>query len=207
MPDARPDCDALLLAQCACGDECAWRELYRAHSRRVARFVAAVVGPRQDVDDLVQQVFVEVLAAARTFRGEARFSTWLFGIASHVASRHVRGEVRWRLRREAAAADADDGAWPDPARGLEAREALAVVESAVRGLDVAHRIVWVMREVEGLPGEEVAVALGVPEGTVRSRLFHARRAVTGALEAAGFGSCGTRGEVVALPAGQGRAAG
>jgi RNA polymerase sigma-70 factor (ECF subfamily) len=213
-PDALPpgeasmsrDPDALLLARCLDGDEAAWRDLYRGHARRVARFLAAVIGPDQDVDDLVQQVFVEVLASARSYRGASRFSTWMLGIASHVASRYVRDERRRRLRLDAVRDDAGEGGQSDPLRLSEEREALEAVSRAVGRLDVAHRVVWVMREVEGLPGDEVAGALSIPIGTVRSRLFHARQAVAKALEARGFAAPRARCEVVTLPVGPGRAA-
>ena len=78
-----------LVARCARGDERAWEELYAANAPIVTRFLTRMLGPASYVDDLVQQVFVEVFSGIRRFRGEARVSTWLYGIARNVAWRHL----------------------------------------------------------------------------------------------------------------------
>lgn len=105
-----------------------------------------------------------------------------------MAERQGRWEFRTR-RRAGAYGDWLAGAGSatsDPAEGLEARMALKVLGEAVAGMAHGHRSVWVMREWEGLSTEEVAQALSLPVGTVRSRLFAARRQVIEALRKAGL---------------------
>ncbi|MCB9786885.1 MAG: sigma-70 family RNA polymerase sigma factor [Deltaproteobacteria bacterium] len=168
------------MRRCQEGDERAWAELYRTCAPLVARFVGRLVGPSGPVDDLVQAVFVEVLRSIRRFRGEARLTTWLYGVAHRVTARHIRGETR---RRDERWGEARATVAASPELTASARESLAVVERAVLELPEAQRSVWVMRELEGLSTAEVAEALGVPLGTVRSRLFAGRQHVLAALEA------------------------
>ncbi|MCB9732369.1 MAG: sigma-70 family RNA polymerase sigma factor [Deltaproteobacteria bacterium] len=177
------DGQAELIRRCQAGEERAWHELYRAHAPLVARFVGRMVGAGGPVDDLVQAVFVEVFRGLRRFRGDARLTTWLYGIAHRVTAKHLRGEGR-RRRREQRFADEGPLAARSPEPARAAREALAVVERAVLSLPEPQRAVWVMRELEGLSTAEVAEALGTRQGTVRSRLFAAREAVLAALAAA-----------------------
>ena len=168
-----------LIDRCRGGDEAAWADLYHLHSGSVARFLHRLLGVEAEAEDLVQQVFVELFTSLGRFRGDARLSTWLYRIASNVAHKHVRGRSRARRRVDALRTHAlADAALPADNRGrAEASAELRRVLVAVEELDMDHRVVWVMREVEGLSTEEVALALGVREGTVRSRLFHARKRV------------------------------
>lgn len=172
--------DGQLLNRCRCGDEAAWRQVYEDNVGLVGRFLLHLLGRTSDLDDIVQQVFVEFFQSLDKFRGEARLSTWLFGIASRVASKHIRTEHRWRRRRQAIrdAVDMTDIFNANsPLREADAREALRTLHEALYSLDIEHRGVWIMREVEGMTTRGVAEALGIPPGTVRSRLFHARRQI------------------------------
>jgi RNA polymerase sigma-70 factor (ECF subfamily) len=182
--DAVPDSD--VVGRCREGDESAWAALYCRHAPAVARFLRRVLGPDPDLDDVVQRVFVEAFASIRGYRGEGKVTTWLFGIAARVAGKHVRTEVRWRRRRLALVRSHEGAeAAPDAHGGAEARESLRHVEEALGAMDVKHRQVFVMREIEGFSTEECSRALGLPEGTVQSRLFLARRIVLDALAAQG----------------------
>lgn len=173
-----------LIERCRRGDEGAWAELYAARGPSVARFLQHMMAPGADLDDLVQQVFVELFRSLDRFRGDASLATFLFGIATRVALHHLRGARRWRRRTEALAAEPADAVAPDAHGRVEARGHLAVVAEALEGLAPEVRAVWVMRELEGLSTAEVAVALATREGTVRSRLFAARRHVLDALASA-----------------------
>lgn len=180
------DLPARLIRRCQEGDEAAWAELYVQEGPRVARFLRRLLGPSRDTDDAVQQVFVELFTSLPRFRGDARLSTWLYRIACHVAGKKLRGERR-RRRRLAALLDwlgvesGDAPTAPGPEDCVAAREELGRLADAVDALPVGLRLVWVLRMVEGLSSEEVAAALGLPVGTVRSRLHHARRRVDAAL--------------------------
>ncbi len=177
-----------LVRRCRDGDRDAWATLYRTYAPTVLRFLRRMLGSQVDEEDLLQQVFVEFVSSLERFRGDARLSTWLYSIASHVAVEHQRREVRWRRKRLAFAAFAVATVplAPDAGGSAEARAMLRTLESAVGRLDLDHRTVWVLRDLEGLGTDEVASALDIPAGTVRSRLFHARRLVLEALQAAGI---------------------
>ena len=177
-----------MIARCRRGDEAAWVHLYQSHQGRVARFLRYFLGPIRDVEDLVQQVFVETVRSMGRFRGESSLSTWLFSITRHVAEMHLRTEFR-RDRRCQAYADWSDltgQAAQDPAMYAERLEMLRTVADTLEGMDTRHRMVWLMVEVEGLTSFEAAGKLEIPPGTIRSRMHHARGEVLGALEAAGF---------------------
>ena len=184
---APPSGEAALVARCRAGHDAAWAEVYRTEGPRVAAFLRRMNGPTADVDDLVQQVFVEAFAAFGRFRGEARLSTWLYRIAAHVSAKHDRasGRHRRRLWAWAMALGASSLSAPDPSEQVEARGALSRIDDALARLKPGHRAVWVLIEVEGQSLAEVALALTLPEGTVRSRLLKARRVVADAVGAAG----------------------
>lgn len=141
--------------------------------------------------DVSQDVFVRVHRGLDGFKGESAFATWLFRIATHVAIDSVRKE---RLTQrdevdEVADADLEDAgegilATPlgnDPRETLLRRELAAKMEAALATLPEKHRIILVLREVEGLSYEELAERLGIHKGTVMSRLFHARKKMQTAL--------------------------
>ncbi len=176
-----------LLARCQAGDEAAWAELYRRYAPVVQRFLLRMMGFDPELDDLVQQVFVEVFRSMPRFRHEARFTTWLYRIASHVVGKRIRTESRRRRRREALALHHKlvGGGGADPSGAADAARRLEALGEVLETLSVDHRLVWTLREVEGLSTDEVAEALRVRPGTVRSRLFHARRKVLDRLAAAG----------------------
>lgn len=192
-----------VVRRCRDGDRCAWIELYRACGPGLARFLGCVAGPLPDLDDLVQEVFVEVVASLDRFRGESRFTTWLYGIALHVARDHLRKEFRRRRRHEAF------GAWkaaqpdlrPDTLDQAALAERLRRVWAALEGLGPKTRAAWTLCDVEGLSPAETARALAVPVVTVRVRLFRARRALLATLEAADSPRAPGHEERVARPAG------
>jgi RNA polymerase sigma-70 factor (ECF subfamily) len=126
-----------------------------------------------DVDDLVQEVFVVVHRRLSEFRGDAQLTTWLFRIAYRVVGAHVRRErLRSRLTGWLVEAAAAVGGPPAPA---ELMSDVRVVRAALERLSFEKRSVLVLFEVEGWSGEEIAERLGVPVGTVYTRLWHARR--------------------------------
>lgn len=174
-----------LISRCREGDEGAWAQLYAAQGPVVARFVGHMIGVSEDRDDLVQQVFVELLVSLGRFRGEATLSTYLYGIANRVVLHHLRSARRRRRRVDALTVESGtrQTTAPDAHGRTEARAHLRVVAEALESLSPDLRAVWVMRELEGLSTAEVATALRTREGTVRSRLFAARRQVLDALAA------------------------
>ncbi|HVU06072.1 MAG TPA: sigma-70 family RNA polymerase sigma factor [Polyangiaceae bacterium] len=130
----------------------------------------------RDLEDALQDVFVVVHQRLHTFDASSRITTWLYGICIRVAAAHRR---RAHVRRETPSADGEDVAPVDPSPSPEAvaerqeeRERLAAVLDA---LPPERRAVFVMFEIEGFGASEIAGMLGVPEGTVHSRLSTARK--------------------------------
>jgi RNA polymerase sigma-70 factor (ECF subfamily) len=146
------------------------------HRERVYRVAAHMVGAHEDADDVVQEAFLRAYRSLGRFRGDAAVETWLYRIVANVAVNHLRQRSRRRrfvgrlMRRPAAVARASES----PAAQAEAVEVRAIVRDALDELSPDHRAVVVLFDLEGLTCAETARVLGVPEGTVRSRLHHAR---------------------------------
>jgi RNA polymerase sigma-70 factor (ECF subfamily) len=148
--------------------------LYRLHAPFVAGFVRRLGIGTGEVDDVVQEVFLIVHRKGGYRPGPATPRSWLGAIALRAASNARRARGR---RREAPDAElvATSGSEASPARTLEDRQALGRVERALDTLDLEHRAVFVLFELEGESCAVIAEALGVPTGTVYSRLHNARK--------------------------------
>jgi RNA polymerase sigma-70 factor (ECF subfamily) len=180
----RPDelSDEALIAACGQGDRAALGALFDRHHRAVYRFLARLSGTdERDLDDLVQATFVEVLRSAGRFKGRSAGRTWVLGVAHNVVRHHVRSEVR-RKRMVAAAGElpTPDGGNPDEEVGR--REQLALLGGALAELPAGLRVVFVMCDLEQVPGVEAARVLGLRPGTVWRRLHEARKALAQAIE-------------------------
>lgn len=169
--------DEALVAACATGDAAALGALFDRHYDAVRGFLARMSGTDdRDLDDLVQVTFETVPRAAAHFDGRAQVRTWLLGIATNVARHHIRSEIRRkRFTRDVAAAAADaPPAVADGRAEVLARERAARLGQAISALPAGLRAVFLLVYVEGLPGRDVAAALGVREGTIWKRLHRAR---------------------------------
>ena len=155
------------------GEPRAFEDLVITHQHRVYGLALRMLGRPAEAEDVAQEVFLRAHRALAGFRGEARLSTWLHTIASRLcltrlAERRQRGEPN----------DAALATMPDRQAGPEdhaARgELAAALQAALDGLEAERRLVVLLRDVEGLAYEEIAAALDLPVGTVRSRLHRAR---------------------------------
>jgi RNA polymerase sigma-70 factor, ECF subfamily len=174
--------DAELLARLANGDVSALGALYHRHRRAVVSFAARASGNVADADDVAHATFLTVAKIAGTYDGRISCRPWLFGIAARELSHRRRGASRLgrflaKLGRLTA------GESHDPRDALAARSDGARIERAVAELSDAKRVVLVMFEVEEMSGEEIALALSIPIGTVWTRLHSARRELRARLEA------------------------
>ncbi len=175
--------DEALVAACGVGEVAALGALFDRHRRTVQRFVARLVNDERDVEDVVQQTFLEVHRSARRFAGRSAAKTWLLGIAANVVRHHVRGDLRRRAATQRFGAELRS-AGDRPDHELVHRNLLARVAGALHALPHDQREVFVMCDLEHVSGREAALALGVREGTLWWRLAEARRALRVALEVA-----------------------
>ncbi|MCX7798785.1 MAG: RNA polymerase sigma factor [Fimbriimonadales bacterium] len=165
-----------LVERASRGDREAMADLVRRHYDAVYRFCARRVGA-EAAKDVVQETFLAAQAALHKFRGDSSFEVWLFGIAHNQCRRVLRRSVRARTC---------SSAWRDCPDGGEASWIdRHVLLEALRGLSSEHTEVVLLHEVEGLTYEEAARVLGIPAGTVKSRLHQAFQKLQRALRAKG----------------------
>ena len=155
------------------GDVAAFERLVRLYQADVWRFLARLLGDRALAEDVAQETFLRAYQRLGTFRFESKFSTWVLQIARNAGLDAVRARTR-RMRLHAVAPP--PGAGNDPVRAAEIRAALA-------SLAPRFREALLLVEVLGLTYREVAEVTGVPEGTVKSRVFVARDRLAGWLAA------------------------
>lgn len=156
------------------GEARAFEELVRGYQHRVFGVALRMLGNRAEAEEVAQEVFLRVHRAIAEFRGEAKLSTWLYAIASRVClSRLGAGERRVGREGEETLGRLANG-HANPAAEAERGELEAALHRAIAELPEERRIVVVLRDLEGLAYEEIAEALEVPVGTVRSRLHRAR---------------------------------
>jgi len=164
-----------LIERCKAGDGLAFQQVFRDHRADVARLVQRMTGRPADLEDLVQEVFLQVYRSIKDFRGQSRFSTWLYRVTVNVVLMHRRAARSRPVLQEAAdesfGADARD--LPDD-QVARARRVSAFYRLLDR-LSDKKRAVFVLHELEGLSPTEVAKVVNAPVLTVRTRLFYARR--------------------------------
>ena len=148
--------------------------LYREHAGFVGRVILRLLGEGSHVDDILQETFIIAFEKRETFDAtRAAPSTWLYGIAANLCRHHKRsagrqGKFHERLECEESPADAG------PANELERQQDIALVQDVVQSLPFKQREVFVLFEIESLPGKEIATLLQIPLGTVWTRLHEAR---------------------------------
>jgi RNA polymerase sigma-70 factor (ECF subfamily) len=164
------DDERFLIARAVKGDRQAARALYDRHATRVYRLAFRLAGDADLAADLTQDVFVRAFRELGKFRGESAFGTWLHRVAVTTCLNGLRKVKRLRTREvtlELAEGEAHEAAAVSP----EVQEAVA---AAIEALPESLRIVLVMYSLEGYSHAEIAGALGIAEGTSRSRVFEAR---------------------------------
>jgi len=170
------------MARVAEEDERAFTELVRRYQGRIMNLVSRVLNDRECADDLTQEVFVRVFVHRRNYRRGSKLSTWVFTIAVNLAKNEIRRRVRRRnwFSLDALQETLQDSAmvFADPGEGHERTMERVQLQEALGRMIVTvpekYRLALVLRDIEGLPYEEIAQVLGIPGGTVRSRINRAR---------------------------------
>ena len=187
-PPLATDSDWVLVQTTLAGDQRAYGLLVLKYQRRIQRLIARMVRDTDLVEDIAQETFIRAYRALHQFRGDAQFYTWLYRIAINTAKKFLLELKREPyIARTFADNDADDETFSQkqepttdetPETVLAAKELAALVNAAVDDLPADLKQAFVLREVEGLSYEEIAVSMNCPIGTVRSRIFRARDAVS-----------------------------
>jgi len=191
-----PNSDSLLVQRCLDGDKRAFDLLVIKYQRRVERLIGRMVRDVDAVPDIAQETFIRAYRALGQYRGDAQFYTWLYRIAVNTAKKRLmvmkRDPLVFAPDKDDEAEDETSGAWREP-RGysadsetpeavLASREIAQAVNDAMAALPADLRTAIELRELEGLSYEAIAQAQGCPIGTVRSRIFRAREAISARIQ-------------------------
>jgi RNA polymerase sigma-70 factor, ECF subfamily len=183
------DTDLMLVERTVAGDQKAYELLVLKYQRRIERLIGRMVRDTDLVEDIAQETFIRAYRALSQFRGEAQFYTWLYRIAVNTAKKALVDLKRDPLVSESALRGGDEEdetssveneltTAETPETVLAAKEIAAAVNSAMEALPDELRQAVTLREIEGLSYEDIAEAMNCPIGTVRSRIFRAREAIS-----------------------------
>jgi len=186
---AAADSDLLLVQRTVAGDQRAYELLVIKYQRRIERLIGRMVRDTDLVQDIAQETFLRAYRALHQFRGDAQFYTWLYRIAVNTAKKFLMDLKRDPVVYEGALrVDGDENETSrvehelttdeTPETVLAAQEIAAAVNAAMEALPEDLRQAVTLREIEGLSYEEIAAAMECPIGTVRSRIFRAREAIS-----------------------------
>ena len=182
------DSDAPLVARALAGDHKAFELLVIKYKRRVQRLIGRMVRDVDLVEDIAQETFIRAYRALAQFRGEAQFYTWLYRIAVNTAKKALMDLKRNPTVSENSFKSDDDDetsfleneltSSETPDAVLASKEIAQIINAALEALPEELRQAITLREIEGLSYEEISEAMNCPIGTVRSRIFRAREAIS-----------------------------
>lgn len=178
-----PDED--LMGEIVEGREDAFEELVRRYQGKIVNLIQRFISDRERAKELSQEVFLRVFVHRKRYRRSGRFSTWIYTIAVNLAKNEIRRRVRLRgqmsldslleMTGDSAPFFADER--PKPDRTTHQREVERIVTAAISTLPPKYREVLILRDIQQLSYEEIEQVLGIPGGTVRSRINRARQAL------------------------------
>ncbi len=166
-----------LIERCLQGDQAAWEEIVRTYRRKVFNVAYKFVGTHEGAEDLTQDIFLKLFRSLETFDRRANFQTWLVSVSRNLCIDHYRSVRRERMlvRRDLDAGDLHPVATTDsPYAPLEHRDRAELIRAGLARLAPALRTAVVMRDLQELSYQEIAARLGVPEGTIKSRINRGR---------------------------------
>lgn len=168
--------DVVLVDRCLSGEAAATRELFRAHRARVHGCLYRVLGSNTDMDDLMQDAFLQVFQSLRRWRAEASLATWVDRITVRVAYRYLAQRRRRGITVALDVETARTGVATGPAQ-QHARDGVRRLYAVLDGLSPAARLAFTLHELEGRPMHEVADLTGTSVTATKVRVWRARRAV------------------------------
>jgi len=174
-----------LIARLCRGDRAAVGEAYDLHHQAIRAFARRLTGDDASAEDLLHEVFVTLPSAIQRFEGGCALQTFLFSIAVNHARHHIRSAVRRRSAMSRLSLE-PQSAPATPEHSANRRELAQALARALDQLPVDQRVAFVLCEVEERSSPEVAQIVGIPEATVRTRLYHARLKLREMLAKEGF---------------------
>jgi RNA polymerase sigma-70 factor (ECF subfamily) len=195
--DARDARDRRLVRRLKQGDERAFQELVHTYQDRIFGMVFRMIGNRQEAEDIAQEVFISVHRGIANYRGEGRFYTWLYRIASNTCKNRIKYLSGRNFHRSsdidetpAAHTQGEDGGpvhslqsvVPGPEATVAGNRLERAVQDEIAQLEPEHRLLIVLRDIQGLSYAEIITITGLQEGTLKSRLHRARLALKVRLE-------------------------
>lgn len=171
--------DVVLVDRCREGEQEAASELFRLHQGRVHATLYRLLGSSSEIEDLLQETFIQVFRSLGGYRGEAKLATWIDRIAARVAYKHL-GRKRRALRTGELAGDDFAGGGPAPLDQAVAREGVVRLYRVLDQLSPSQRIAFALFEIDGRTIAEIAALTGCTKTTAKLRIWRGRRAVLGA---------------------------
>ena len=181
--------EQLLVDRCRQGDRESFAQLMRLHEKQIFNFTYRMLGDEEEAEDLTQDIFVAAFKGIRKFRGEAKFSTWLYRIALN----QTRNRIKYLSRRDffakqnRRAQHKEESPWenpeflpdnaPTPEQWTLTKSMAAQVQECLNQIPPQARQILVLRDVQGFSYEELSEMLSLNPGTVKSRLHRARSAL------------------------------
>ncbi len=166
-----------LIEQCLKGDQAAWEAVVRQNWRKVFNVAYKFVGKHDEAEDLTQDIFLKIFKALATFDRRANFQTWIVSISRNLCIDHYRSV---RKERQTIAREVDTGdlqpasADRGPYQAAEHQDLRALLRQALQALPATLRTAVILRDLQELSYQEIADQLGLPEGTVKSRINRGR---------------------------------
>lgn len=181
---AQATSDEMLLESIAAGEKAAMHVLYARHNVRVYRFILRIVGDTSVAEDLVSQVFLDVWRTAGQFEGRSQVSTWMLAIARFKALTALRNRRHEDIEQEEVLQIADTRDTPEAA--MDRSQTCSSLRKAIALLSPAHREIIDLVYYHEKSVEEVGQIIGIPQATVKTRMFYARKHLAELLKEAGF---------------------
>jgi RNA polymerase sigma-70 factor (ECF subfamily) len=166
-----------LIKRCLIGDQLAWDAIVKQYRRKVFNVAYKFVGKHEEAEDLTQDVFLKVFKSLGTFDRRANFQTWLISVSRNLCIDHYRSV---RQERQAIDHTVDPGELtplspePGPVAAIEQQDRVVLLREALGALSAPLRAAVLMRDIQELSYQEIADKLGLPEGTVKSRINRGR---------------------------------
>jgi RNA polymerase sigma-70 factor (ECF subfamily) len=180
VPADSPEAIETLIERCLQGDQIAWDAVVRLYRRKVFNIAYKFVGRHEEAEDLRQDIFLKIFKSLDTFDRRANFSTWLVSVSRNLCIDHYRSVRKERATIDRAV-DASELAPasndPGPMAALEQRDRLTLLRDALAALPDPLRKAVLMRDIHELSYQEIADQLGLPEGTIKSRINRGRAAL------------------------------